>query len=63
VDFTNVDLNMFGRKYISGEHVYELRYSIKVIFGAQDGVLKFQTFSQGQTIGNTTINFATVKYY
>jgi hypothetical protein len=36
MDFTNVDLNMFGPKYISGELVYDLRYSIEVIFGAQN---------------------------
>lgn len=54
---------MFDKKYISGKTAYNLEYSIKVIFGAQDGILKFEASSQGKVIGYTSIKFATAKYY
>ncbi|KAG5305456.1 Hsp70 family protein [Histoplasma capsulatum G186AR] len=63
VNFSNADLNEFPSKYIDGWRVYLLKYTLKVIFGAQDGVLKFEAASQGKTIGRTSINFNTIKYY
>ncbi|OAX80402.1 hypothetical protein ACJ72_05262 [Emergomyces africanus] len=63
IDFSNADLNMFPSKYIDGVRVHNLAYELKVIFGAQDGVLKFEAACQGRTIGRTSINFNTIKYY
>ncbi|GIJ81658.1 hypothetical protein Asppvi_000157 [Aspergillus pseudoviridinutans] len=63
VDFSNVDLAMFPSKVIKDERVYKLSYELKVTFGAREGVLKFEALSQGQTIGETSINFSAAKYY
>ncbi|KAB8210440.1 hypothetical protein BDV34DRAFT_220577 [Aspergillus parasiticus] len=63
VDFSNVDLSRFESKTVDGEHLYSLSYKLKVIFGAQEGILQFEAVSQGQTIGTTSINFNTLKYY
>ncbi|KAE8370730.1 actin-like ATPase domain-containing protein [Aspergillus caelatus] len=63
VDFTGVDLQQFDSKMKDGRRMYNLTYDVKVIFGAQEGVLKFEAVSQGQTIGRTSINFATIEYY
>ncbi|KAF7157792.1 hypothetical protein CNMCM6106_003921 [Aspergillus hiratsukae] len=63
VDFSNVNLAMFPSKVIKDERVYELSYELKVTFGAREGVLKFEALSQGQTIGQTSINFSAAKYY
>ncbi|KAE8310814.1 hypothetical protein BDV41DRAFT_579164 [Aspergillus transmontanensis] len=63
VDFSNVDLSRFESKTVDGERLYSLSYKLKVIFGAQEGILQFEAVSQGQTIGTTSINFNTLKYY
>ncbi|EAW24744.1 Hsp70 family protein [Aspergillus fischeri NRRL 181] len=63
VDFSNVNLAMFPSKVIKDERVYDLSYDLKVTFGARDGVLKFEAISQGQTVGQTSINFSAAKYY
>ncbi|KAE8396111.1 hypothetical protein BDV23DRAFT_144350 [Aspergillus alliaceus] len=63
VDFTGVDLEIFDSKMKDGRRIYSLSYDVKVIFGAQEGVLKFEAVTQGQTIGRTSINFNTIKYY
>ncbi|KAE8364462.1 hypothetical protein BDV27DRAFT_128405 [Aspergillus caelatus] len=63
VDFSNTDLSRFESKSVDGKRLYYLRYKLKVIFGAQEGILRFEAVSQGQTIGTTSINFNTLKYY
>ncbi|KAL2827784.1 actin-like ATPase domain-containing protein [Aspergillus cavernicola] len=63
IDFTNVHLAIFDSKITNGMKLYRLDYELHVVFGAQEGVLKFKATSQGQTIGQTSINFNTVKYY
>lgn len=63
VDFSNVDLSRFGSKSVDGERLYSLSYNLTVILGAQEGILRFEAVSQGQTIGTTSINFNTIKYY
>ncbi|KAL4789394.1 actin-like ATPase domain-containing protein [Aspergillus venezuelensis] len=63
VDFSNVDLTRFESKTIDGERTYRLSYRLKVIFGAQEGLLKFEAESQGQVIGKASIDFNLVKYY
>ncbi|KAK6828704.1 hypothetical protein RU639_003752 [Aspergillus parasiticus] len=63
VDFSNVDLSRFKSKTVDGERLYSLSYKLKVIFGAQEGILQFEAVSQGQTIGTTSINFNTLRYY
>ncbi|KAF4216546.1 hypothetical protein CNMCM8980_001983 [Aspergillus fumigatiaffinis] len=63
VDFSNVDLATFPSKVINDEKVYNLGCELKVTFGAREGVLKFEALSQGHTIGQTSINFSTAKYY
>ncbi|KAH8689553.1 hypothetical protein BGW36DRAFT_391084 [Talaromyces proteolyticus] len=63
VDFSHTDLNGFSSKYIDGQKAYLLTYKLKVIFGAQEGVLKFEATSQGETIGRTSIKFNTIRYY
>ncbi|PYI16838.1 actin-like ATPase domain-containing protein [Aspergillus violaceofuscus CBS 115571] len=62
-DFTNTDLSRFETKVIDGKLKYRLDYETKVIFGAEEGVLKFESTSQGRTIGQTSIRFKTVKFY
>jgi hypothetical protein len=63
VDFSNVDLATFPSKVIKDKRAYELSYDLKVTVGAREGVLKFEALSQGQTIGQTSINFSAAKYY
>ncbi|KAL4785997.1 actin-like ATPase domain-containing protein [Aspergillus varians] len=63
ISFANVDKNRFDSKLINGSRVYDIRLQLKVTFGAQEGVLKFEATSQGQRIGETTINFSPVTYY
>ncbi|GFF52593.1 heat shock 70 kDa protein 12A [Aspergillus udagawae] len=63
VDFSNVNLATFPSKVIKDERVYKLSYELKVTVGAREGVLKFEALSQGQTIGQTSINFSAAKYY
>ncbi|GFF46529.1 heat shock 70 kDa protein 12A [Aspergillus udagawae] len=63
VDFSNVNLATFPSKVIKDEQVYQVTCQIRVTFGAREGVLKFEALSQGQTIGQTSINFSAAKYY
>ncbi|KAK2850556.1 hypothetical protein FQN49_005545 [Arthroderma sp. PD_2] len=63
MDLTGVDMSLFQKKVVGGELKYRLKCEVNIIFGAQDGVLKFETRSQGQVIGKTTIDFASTKYY
>ncbi|EGD99513.1 hypothetical protein TESG_06780 [Trichophyton tonsurans CBS 112818] len=63
VDITDIDFNLFEKKLIDGVLSYQAKFSVKVIFGAQDGVLKFETTSQGKVVGKTTIDFTNTKYY
>ncbi|KAF3482027.1 uncharacterized protein GIQ15_04786 [Arthroderma uncinatum] len=63
MDFSNAELNRFPSKYIRGVLAYHLEYELKVIFGALDGVLKFEASSQGKKIGYTSISFNTIRYY
>ncbi|KAJ0417519.1 hypothetical protein BJY00DRAFT_325500 [Aspergillus carlsbadensis] len=63
LDFRNVDLSMFQTKYIDGELVYKFDYSLNVVFGAREGVLKFEARSNGKVIGKTSIEFAKALYY
>ncbi|KAL4783416.1 actin-like ATPase domain-containing protein [Aspergillus varians] len=62
VDFSTVDLTRFDSRFSRGNKMYELEYTIKVIFGAQEGLLKFEATSQGKVIGKTSIEFADAKY-
>ncbi|KAL4933394.1 Hsp70 family protein [Aspergillus undulatus] len=63
VDFSGVDFSRFSSKLINGQLVYDVRLQLKVIFGAEEGVLKFEATSQGRSIGRTSINFHMAKYY
>ncbi|KAF3892548.1 Actin-like ATPase domain-containing protein [Trichophyton interdigitale] len=63
VDITDIDFNLFEKKLIDGVLSYQAKFSVKVIFGAQDGVLKFETTSQGKVVGKTIIDFTNTKYY
>lgn len=63
MDITDIDFNLFEKKLIDGLLSYQAEFSVKVIFGAQDGVLKFETTSQGKVVGKTTIDFTNTKYY
>ncbi|RHZ47431.1 Hsp70 family protein [Aspergillus thermomutatus] len=63
VDFTEVDLSIFERKSLLGTPLYKLQYDVKVIFGAQEGVLKFEAVSKGKVIGKTSINFHRPGFY
>ena len=58
-DFTGFDLNVFRpKKDKQYGRIYDLRFQIKAIFGAKDGILKFQTESKGKVMGKTDIKFA-----
>ncbi|RAL13363.1 Hsp70 family protein [Aspergillus homomorphus CBS 101889] len=59
VDFAQVDLALFPVKTREGRKVYRLEYNIRVTFGAQDGLLKFEATCQGKTIGRTSIDYGT----
>ncbi|KAL4806050.1 actin-like ATPase domain-containing protein [Aspergillus unguis] len=63
VDFSNVDLARFESRIFKGKLFYGLKFEIRVIFGAQEGLLKFEATSQGQVIGQTSISFNAPKYY
>ncbi|RHZ65659.1 Hsp70 family protein [Aspergillus thermomutatus] len=58
-DFASVNLAQFQHQLTSGKMEYCLEYSIQITFGAQDD-LQFRAVSQGQTVGQTTVNFARV---
>lgn len=62
-DFTDVDLTQFDSKIIGGELVHSLEFTLKVIFGAQEGILKFEATSNGKVIGKSSISFAKASYY
>ncbi|OJJ97569.1 hypothetical protein ASPACDRAFT_1890175 [Aspergillus aculeatus ATCC 16872] len=57
VDFTEVDLSQFPVVRKGGQRIYNLQYNIRVTFGAQDGLLKFEATCQGKIIGKTSIEF------
>lgn len=63
IDFTNVDLTRFTNKIIDGKVVYYLKFTLKVIFGAQEGILKFEATSNRKVIGKSSITFAKASYY
>lgn len=63
VNFEKVDLSRFPHKVSNGKVVYHLKYCIKVIFGAEEGFLKFEAHSHGQLIGATSINFTHTSFY
>lgn len=42
--------------------MHKLVLEVEVVFGAQEGLLKFEATSQGKVIGNTTINFNTTNF-
>ncbi|KAL3483161.1 hypothetical protein BJX62DRAFT_245151 [Aspergillus germanicus] len=63
VDFRNVNLSVFKAKQVSGRLVYKLDYSLNVIFGAQESVLKFEARANGQVIGKTSVDFARPLFY
>ncbi|EEP75420.1 conserved hypothetical protein [Uncinocarpus reesii 1704] len=63
VDFTSVNLDSFPKKTIGGELAYSLKYTVRVIFGAKDGVLKFEARSDGRLIGTTSITYATAQHF
>jgi hypothetical protein len=63
VDFRNVDLSVFETKRVSDRVLYKLDYSLNVIFGAQEGVLKFEARADGQVIGKTSVDFARALFY
>jgi hypothetical protein len=58
VDFRNVNLNHFERKKVNGIETTVLQYSIKVIFGAEEGVLKFLVIAKDAVIGTADIEFS-----
>jgi hypothetical protein len=63
VDFTELDLSTFERKSLLGTPLYKLQYDVNVIFGAQEGVLKFEAVSQGKVVGETSISFHRPGFY
>ncbi|KAL2826198.1 hypothetical protein BJY01DRAFT_150276 [Aspergillus pseudoustus] len=50
-------------KFVDGQLVHRLDYDLTIIFGAQDGVLKFEARANGGVIGHPSIDFAKVFYY
>ncbi|GFG22579.1 heat shock 70 kDa protein 12A [Aspergillus udagawae] len=63
VDFTELDLSTFERKSLLGTPLYKLQYDVNVVFGAQEGVLKFEAVSQGKVVGKTSISFHRPGFY
>ncbi|KAL3430242.1 hypothetical protein BDV09DRAFT_202347 [Aspergillus tetrazonus] len=63
VDLSNVDLSRFNSKLIDGRRAYDIQLQLKVTFGAQEGLLKYEAISQGKTIGVTSIDYSTARYY
>lgn len=63
VNLENVDLSKLNHRIRNGEIVYDVHYQISVIFGAQEGILKFEAHSHGQLIGATSLNFAHTRFY
>jgi hypothetical protein len=63
VDLSNVDLSRFNSKLIDDRRAYDIQLHLKVTFGAQEGLLKYEAISQGKTIGVTSIDYSTARYY
>ncbi|KAL3480533.1 hypothetical protein BJX99DRAFT_266451 [Aspergillus californicus] len=63
VDFRTTDLSVFRSRMRNGKLRYELKYSLKVIFVVQEGVLRFEACTNGRVIGKTSIEFAREIYY
>ncbi|KAL3461817.1 hypothetical protein BJX64DRAFT_260157 [Aspergillus heterothallicus] len=63
ISLSNVDMNRFDSKLINGRRVFDVRLQLKLTLGAEEGVIKFEATSQGRSIGSTTIDFSTTKFY
>lgn len=59
-DFSSFDIDNEFESRIDSTYgrVYQLKYKMKVIFGAKDGILQFKTESNGEVMGETGIRFA-----
>ncbi|EED23507.1 Hsp70 family protein [Talaromyces stipitatus ATCC 10500] len=58
VDFRNVDLAQFEKKKVNGIETTVLQYAVKVVFGAEEGVLKFLVIANDAVIGTANIDFS-----
>lgn len=63
VKFGNKDLERFERKYTADGLLYKLDYSVHVVFGAEEGLLKFETRMNDRVVGDTSIEYADAFYY
>ncbi|RDW74281.1 Hsp70 family protein [Aspergillus mulundensis] len=57
IDLEDVDITQFPWNDYMGERVYHVKYDWKMIFGAREGVLKFEAYVDGQAVGKTSIDF------
>ncbi|KAL4900219.1 hypothetical protein BDW74DRAFT_182974 [Aspergillus multicolor] len=57
MDMREVDITRFPYKDYMEKRAYYIEYHDRIIFGAREGVLKFESHMDGQVIGKTSINY------
>lgn len=57
-DFTEIPLTRFATKPRHGKRIYELKFTIEVLMGTKEGVLKFRVLTGGDVIGEMEIDFS-----
>ena len=57
VDISNVSLEGFRTKIVDGRRTYKIVCTIRVHFGAAEGLLKFNTLVHDEVCGSTSISF------
>lgn len=55
---TGVDLTQFQAVHQNGRKLYKFEYLFEVVLGAKEGTIAFRVRSQGQIVGETSIDFS-----
>lgn len=63
VKFGSHDLERFERKHTADGLLYKLDYSVHIVFGEEEGLLKFEARMNDQVVGDTSIEYADAFYY
>lgn len=58
-DFTEIPLSRIKTKRRHGKRVYNLKFTVEVLMGTKEGVLKFRVLTGGDVIGEMEIDFST----
>ncbi|KAL4876440.1 hypothetical protein BJY04DRAFT_231620 [Aspergillus karnatakaensis] len=63
VDFRKVSRSIFATKHIAGQKVYRIDYCHRVVFNAEEGLLRFEAVVDGKVVGKTSIEFTHENFY